>query len=161
MPVVALVLGHVEIAGGGAEGEALAGLVDVEGMAQDEVIAEARGQAAGKLLEGFPAVARARGYEAAVLRHAHFVLDRGHEPGLARLLGMNRDAKAEARTGILPFGQIVGAVEDAVMMLAPEMIRPPATLHEEMRVLDRRIIAPVRGPVFGQTDHGTTSLAVT
>ena len=98
------------------------------------------------------AVARAGGDEVAVLGHAHLVLDGRHEPGLGGVLGMDRDAEAEARAGELPFvGEVVGAEEHAVMVLAPEMVRLAAALHDAVRVLDCRVLAPAPAACIRRT----------
>src|SRR3546814_9271903 len=82
-------------AGGGPHGEGLAGGVDVEGMAVDEVVGLLLREALRQRLEAGAAVAGARDDNAPVDRHAALVLHRRHEPGGPGVVGMHRHGEAE------------------------------------------------------------------
>ena len=93
LPGVALVLREPEGAGGRAEGEAVAGVVEVEGVAVDEVVGVLLGQAVAEHVEGAAAVAGAGDDQAAIHGDAALVLDAGDEPGRLGVFGMNGDSK--------------------------------------------------------------------
>src|SRR3546814_11426161 len=103
-------------AGGGPHGEGLAGGVDVEGMAVDEVVGLLLRQALRQRLEAGAAVAGARDDDAPVDRHAALVLHRRHEPGGPGIGGLERHGEAEGRgAGLVDMDQIspaaLGAAE--------------------------------------------------
>src|SRR5512132_866205 len=74
LPRVALIFGGPERAGGAPERQEIACLVDVEGVAIDEVIGMLLGETAAEDLERLAAVAGARGDDAALHGHAAVVL---------------------------------------------------------------------------------------
>src|SRR5205823_4796962 len=86
-------------------------------------------------------------------RDAAFVLHRGHEPGPVWIVRVNRDGETEFRGpdrgDLLPRFRPVGRSEDAVVVLNPKGIRPSLAMHQAMRILDRRVFAPVGGHEFG------------
>src|SRR6185369_196633 len=80
-------------------------------------------------------------------------------PGLRRVLRVYGDAESEAWAGELPVGEIVGAEEDAIVMLAPEVLRLAPALYNAVRILDGGVFAPVRRHVFGEQALGAAGPA--
>src|SRR5689334_2634934 len=101
LPALAGIIARPQAARGRAHGEPDAGLVDVEGMAVDQVVSVLLRQTLAEGLPGLAAVLRASHGERAVARQPHLVLDRGHEPGGAGLARMRRDREAEIVAGRL------------------------------------------------------------
>src|SRR6516165_4788465 len=96
-PTVALVLAHPQAAGGGAEGEPLARLIECERVAVHHVVGVRLRQASGEDLEALTAVARARDGELALVRDALLVLDLWNEPRGFGIVRVHDDRKAEGR----------------------------------------------------------------
>ena len=94
-PVIALILAHIKTARRGGEGEAVAAVVDGEGVAIDDIVGVALRQAAAQDIEGPAGVAGARDHERALDWDAALVLDCRDEPGRVRFAGMDGDGKAE------------------------------------------------------------------
>src|SRR5690349_19790646 len=88
MPMIALIVRHVQRTGRRAEGECLALVVDVERMPVNDVVRVLLRQTVGERGERLAAVARAGDNEFAVDRITAFVFLGGDEPGGLRLLRM-------------------------------------------------------------------------
>src|SRR5687768_14466996 len=80
LPGVAGIFADPEGAGGGTEDEALAGFIDVERVAEDEVVGVFLGQAFGEGGEGFAAVGGAVDDNFAGGGNSFFILHGGDEP---------------------------------------------------------------------------------
>src|SRR5437763_10684838 len=94
-PAVARVFRDPQAAGGRADREPVARLVDREAVAIDEIVGMLLRQPAAQNLERAAAIARARDDEYGVERDAPLDLVRRHEPGGVGVLGMHRGGDAE------------------------------------------------------------------
>src|SRR5262249_52173961 len=140
-------------AAGGAEGEALAALVDIERMAPYQVVGVALRQALGQHLEAAAAVARACHHNLAVDGNALLILGRRHEPSRVRVVRMGGDGEAELRgtdrAPLAPSGAGILRAEHAVVVLAPDDLRTRGAAREPVHVLRDRVLAQLRRHVFG------------
>ncbi|MNN28695.1 hypothetical protein D3C81_1422740 [compost metagenome] len=151
-PAVAAVLAEPQAAGGGAHGQAVAVVVHRQAVAIDQVVGRRLRQAGIEGFEGLAAVAGAGDDEAAVHRHAAFVLHRGDEPGGIRPGRVHGDGETEARrlrTNVMPLQAAIAGGEDAVVVLHPQHVGLRGAMHQAVRVLDRRFLAQFRRHVVG------------
>src|SRR5207302_1520443 len=121
-----------------ADGEPLAGLVDRQAMAPDQVIGVVLGQALVPHLEAAAAVAGAGNDDFAVHRNATLVLDRGDEPGGIRVDRVRGGGKAEFRRAdrsqFAPCRTRIFRAEDAVVVLAPHDLGIRGAAREPVNV---------------------------
>ena len=152
LPGVAGIFADPEGAGGGAEDEALAGFIDVEGVAEDEIVGVFLGEAPRERGEGFAAIGGAVDDDFAGGGNAFFIFHGGDEPGGVRIFRMCGDGKAE--DGGLdvgdfgPTGGAVGGTEDAVVMLDPESVWLCGALRDQVRILDVGVVCALGRHVF-------------
>ena len=103
--MVALIVGDVHGARGGSECKRIAGRINREGVAIDDVVGVLLRQAVGERREGLTAVASARDHELAADGDTALVLDRGDEPRRFRLGRVDGDREAEyGRSDVRDFG---------------------------------------------------------
>jgi len=93
-PVIAAVIGDVEIAGRGAEDQAIA--ARVHSVAEDEIVSVFLRQALVQVLPGPPAVFGAADAKGAIHRHAVLGADGRRHPSHAFVLRVQRQRETEA-----------------------------------------------------------------
>lgn len=159
IPGITLIAAMPEGAGGGAEGQLISIWRDLQRVAIDEVVGMFLRQAIGAGGESFPAIARAGDDEFAVDRDAQFVFYRRYKPRGAGILRVNRYGETKSRRSdvfnFMPASEIVGGLENTVVVLGPEMVGRAGALDESVRILDIGIATLVGRHVSGAHALGT------
>src|SRR6185295_17654596 len=139
LPGIAAVVTDPDRTRGGAECQTLAGLIDIQTMAVDQVVGVLLRQALPQRLECLAAVAGPIDHNAAIGRAAFLVLECRHEPRGVRSLRMDGHGKSEHRRfyirDLRPRRGAVCGLEYAIVMLNPEHLRISGTLHQAMYIL--------------------------